>query len=141
MTKDQPITAFVYGTLMFEPIIEALLGRIPENKPFRLHGYRRFRVPEQTYPAILPDPTAFVDGILYFAITFEEKKILDAYERDAYQTEYIDDGKEGRIYFYVFKQHFSNLSALQKWDKSIFDAEKQKEFVKIIQDIKNQLQL
>lgn len=53
---------FVYGTLLEDSIARKLLGRLPRHKPARLQGYARYRVKDASFPAIIPEASATVDG-------------------------------------------------------------------------------
>lgn len=52
-----PGTAFVYGTLMADEVVRVLINRVPTTRPATLHGYRRYRIKNAVYPAILPSTT------------------------------------------------------------------------------------
>ena len=45
---------FVYGTLQFPEVLRALIARVPESQPATLAGYKRYRVQNQVFPAIIP---------------------------------------------------------------------------------------
>lgn len=79
---------FVYGTLLFPEILDALLSRVPHYLDATLPAYRRFSIHDgpyvRPYPAILPEPKALVKGILLLELSKEEGQILDAYEGEDY---------------------------------------------------------
>jgi len=54
--------AFVYGTLIAEPIVKALLRRVPEQKSAALHDFTRLRLKGRAFPAIVPCEGACVHG-------------------------------------------------------------------------------
>jgi Gamma-glutamyl cyclotransferase, AIG2-like len=56
--------AFVYGTLQVPRIVKALLKREPETKPAKLQGYARYRVKDALFPAIVPEPSSSVQGMV-----------------------------------------------------------------------------
>jgi gamma-glutamylcyclotransferase (GGCT)/AIG2-like uncharacterized protein YtfP len=76
---------FVYGTLLLPAVIEALIGRVPPRLPAVLPGYRRYRLTGRAYPAIVAEPAARVDGLVYRGLAPRERMILDAFEGDAYE--------------------------------------------------------
>ncbi len=59
-----PGNAFVYGTLMADEVLKLLIHRVPKSKPATLAGFQRFRVKGQVFPAIVPEPTAKVQGMV-----------------------------------------------------------------------------
>lgn len=50
----QDRTHFVYGSLMDKNVLTTLMGRVPELIPGTLHGYRRYRVPNQGEKRLIP---------------------------------------------------------------------------------------
>lgn len=49
-------SAFVYGTLMAPEVVQTLIRRVPPMRSATLHGYTRYRVKGEVFPAIVPDP-------------------------------------------------------------------------------------
>ena len=47
-------SVFVYGTLMAEEVCDALLERPHNRFPAKLSGYKRHRIRQQVFPAIIP---------------------------------------------------------------------------------------
>ena len=77
---------FFYGTLLDADVRRAVLGRrAPETvEPATLHGWRRFKLPRVTYPAILPDGRSSVDGVLARGLDAAVRERLIAYESGDY---------------------------------------------------------
>ena len=77
---------FVYGTLADSRLQNELLGRSVLGVADKLDGYALDSVVirETTYPALVPNPTANVDGLVLL-VTPHELEILDRYETAAYQ--------------------------------------------------------
>ena len=79
---------FVYGTLMADEVLLALLARTPKRQPATLRGYVRGTVKGEAFPAILPSPEARlghkVEGLLLQDLTARELRVLDFYEDDGY---------------------------------------------------------
>ena len=75
---------FAYGTLMFAPVMQAVCGGGPPAPPLpaRLHGYQRYRVAGEVYPAIIAAAGAVVEGVLYGPIGRACWARLDAFETD-----------------------------------------------------------
>lgn len=76
---------FVYGTLIFPKVMEAVCGEVPSSIAARLPGYRRYQVQDQIYPAVEPAPNDEVDGILYRDVAQSILKRLDRYEGREYR--------------------------------------------------------
>ena len=78
---------FAYGSLMYKPVLTALLQRVPVTRPATLAGYERRVIAGRVYPAILPsaDPHASVEGVLLEGLDEYEQLLLDEYEDDSYQ--------------------------------------------------------
>lgn len=71
-------SVFVYGTLMADEVTEALLERLPARKPAKLSGFRRYRIQQQVFPAIVAATSAdTINGLLVTGLTDEELDIFD----------------------------------------------------------------
>ncbi|KAL6873643.1 hypothetical protein ACP4OV_013725 [Aristida adscensionis] len=75
-----PHDVFVYGSLMAEDVVRAVLKRVPPSAPALLSGYHRFNVKNRIYPAILPAESKKVAGKVIMGVTDEELTVLDAFE-------------------------------------------------------------
>ncbi|GJM97516.1 hypothetical protein PR202_ga14448 [Eleusine coracana subsp. coracana] len=73
-------TVFVYGSLMEEAVVRAILKRVPPAAPAILPNYHRFSIKERIYPAILPVENKKVAGKVLTGVTDDELQILDAFE-------------------------------------------------------------
>ena len=101
MALDMDIRpVFAYGTLMFDAVLVALLQRLPESRPARLIGYRRFAIRDRVYPAIVPDADSSVGssvrGLVLLGLTADERTVLDEFEDEDYiktpLTVHVDTG-------------------------------------------------
>jgi len=81
-------TLFIYGTLLFPELLQALLERIPERQPAVLPGYQRYRIYDgsrpRPYPAIYPNAEGEVKGALLYGLQPAELALLDEYEEEDY---------------------------------------------------------
>ena len=84
MADDEHEALFVYGTLMFDAVLVTLLKRLPESRPARLKGYRRFAIRDRVYPAIIPAADCSVCGLVLLGLTAKERRILDEFEDEDY---------------------------------------------------------
>lgn len=78
---------FFYGTLIDPDVRRLVLGRRAptEVEPARLAGWRRVPVAGTTYPAIVRDPLAVVDGILVRGLDAGALALLERYEGSEYE--------------------------------------------------------
>jgi gamma-glutamylcyclotransferase (GGCT)/AIG2-like uncharacterized protein YtfP len=92
---------FIYGSLMSERVLSALLHRVPRVQPAILSGYHRFRIRERPYPAIAPVPADFsasngsppggeVAGLVLCGLSAEEHALLDYFEDDEYTKQTVE---------------------------------------------------
>jgi len=88
---------FIYGSLMSESVLQALIKRTPQIQPATLHGFHRFRIRNRPYPAIAPfspgsaSPVgAVVQGLLLCGLSEEEHALLDYFEDDEYVKQTVE---------------------------------------------------
>lgn len=71
---------FAYGTLMDPRIIGRVTGRsFPKPVAATLQGYRKHDT-VLGYPVIFPDSEHSVQGVVFYSLTEQDWKKLDAYE-------------------------------------------------------------
>nr|CAB3468935.1 unnamed protein product [Digitaria exilis]CAB3471363.1 unnamed protein product [Digitaria exilis] len=75
-----PHSVFVYGSLMADEVVRAILNRVPPAAPALLPNYHRFNVKGRVYPGILPVDSKKVAGMVLMGVTDEELQLLDAFE-------------------------------------------------------------
>lgn len=66
---------FFFGTLMDRDVLELVLARPVDGaglQPATLHGYRRVRVRKDSFPMLVEDAAAAVEGIVFETRTTEE---------------------------------------------------------------------
>ncbi|XP_006657314.3 AIG2-like protein D [Oryza brachyantha] len=71
---------FVYGSLMADEVVRAIIKRVPASSPALLPNYHRFNIKERIYPAILPAQSKKVAGKVIMGVTDAELHILDEFE-------------------------------------------------------------
>ncbi len=96
-----PDALFVYGTLQFDTVLKALLGRIPEQTPASAPGYRAAALEGRVYPGLVR--RAFggsAPGVLLLDLSNEEWRILDAFEDKRYDLKEValSNGQTGLAY-------------------------------------------
>lgn len=92
---------FVYGTLRFPPVLQALLGRVPALSDAELPGWRAAALPGRTYPGLVPGAGA--RGVVLDGLTEEEWAVLDAFEGSGYiRSEVVlADGRTAWTYIWL----------------------------------------
>ncbi|HEY6422925.1 MAG TPA: gamma-glutamylcyclotransferase family protein [Pseudonocardiaceae bacterium] len=74
---------FVYGTLVFDDVVSALLDRIPRQLEAKAPGWRIVRLPEKVYPGLVPGHGE-ANGKVFTDLTDAEWATLDAFEDPDY---------------------------------------------------------
>jgi hypothetical protein len=90
--NTERVTFFFYGTLMDAAICARVTGMAvtaAKLRPATLDGYRRVRVAEQHYPAIVPAPGSRVTGCLLRNAPPEAQRRLALYEDDTYEAKWL----------------------------------------------------
>lgn len=118
---------FVYGTLMYPPVLNLLLKRVPTLTPATVKGFRRCRVLNQPYPAVVIDAAASVDGLLLSGLLADEIETLHDYEGEEYvlHTGVEAVTKEGRttcaLYLWDTDEYGDRLVCpSEPWDEQAF---------------------
>lgn len=96
-----PDVLFVYGTLQFDAVLMALLGRIPEQVPASAPGYRAATLKGRVYPGFVVHPCGgSAPGAVLLNLSNDEWRILDAFEDKQYGLREVplSNGKLGWAY-------------------------------------------
>ncbi|KAL3747966.1 AIG2-like protein D [Eucalyptus grandis] len=121
------VNVFVYGSLLVDDVVRALLNRVPPSSPALLPDFHRFSIKGRVYPAILPLPKHTVSGKVLMGITVPELDMLDTFEdveytRTTVQVTLLDSSDKLEAEAYVWSdKHDPNLYG--DWD---FEEWKQK---------------
>lgn len=78
---------FVYGTLLDEDILRAVLNRTVCDTQMQygtIAGYQKFTYPGDTFPILIPSPAHSVEGALLFDLSEQDLLRIDFYEGDEY---------------------------------------------------------
>ena len=76
---------FTYGSLLFDPVVDALLGYVPRRQNAVVSGWARFGVPGKPYPVLVATPGCAVAAIVLTGLTREDWRIVDAFENPNYE--------------------------------------------------------
>lgn len=91
---------FVYGTLRFPEVLDALLGRVPGLSPARVEGWRAAALEGRVYPGLVAAPGAVAEGMLVHGLGVDELALLHAYEDVEYDVVRLrlSDGRPALAY-------------------------------------------
>lgn len=110
---------FAYGSLQLRQVFESVTGCSRQPVPAVLEGYRRTRLQGFAFPAILPDPEASTDGVLYSELDDHAWLRLDAFEDDFYDrisvTVTFAGGEISESDVYVLRDDQAYLSLNVPW--------------------------
>lgn len=106
---------FAYGTLMWPEVLETVIGRRVGGMPATLHGFRRLRVKEKLYPALVDAHSHnVVEGIFYRDLTEEEFRRLDRFEGEEYDRKEVCIGTQ-RAHVYVLNGGWRHIADSRPW--------------------------
>lgn len=86
MTSRKPL--FVYGSMLDEDVLRVVLDRTAPpsaRRGARLLGYRRVRLPDESYPILSPAPNGIVNGVLISDLQEEDWKRVQFFESEEYE--------------------------------------------------------
>ncbi len=121
--EDRPL--FAYGTLMFPEIIEAVVGRVPDQRPAIIEGHRRLVVAGELFPALIVNEEGddTVEGVIYSNISPKEWDDLIAFEDPFYKLERVDvhcSGRQMSALAFVLPLALSSLLSEKIWEPDAF---------------------
>ncbi|MFF3157974.1 gamma-glutamylcyclotransferase family protein [Streptomyces sp. NPDC057910] len=93
---------FAYGTLQFDAVLEALIGRIPQRVSARASGWRAASLGGRVYPGLVAAPGSAAPGVLLTDLSRRERVILDAFEDDRYDLREVPLASGGHGLAYVW---------------------------------------
>ncbi|MFG3126678.1 gamma-glutamylcyclotransferase family protein [Streptomyces tendae] len=93
---------FAYGTLQFDAVLEALIGRIPQRVSGRAPGWRAASLEGRVYPGLVAAPGSAAPGVLFTDLSRREWTILDAFEDDRYDLREVTLASGGRGLAYIW---------------------------------------
>ena len=120
------IRLFVYGTLQHGPLLDQLLGRVPESEPAVLPEHRAAPLLGRPYPGLVVDPTTEAAGRLVH-VTETELVVLDHFEGPEYERSEVvaidADGSPVACQVWLLTGPSRRLVVEGSWDLERFLAE------------------
>ena len=80
-----PTHLFIYGSLLFDDVFEAVTGVRLQSQPATLREFGRYRVAGASYPAIVPEAGASTTGAIILDVDLATIAALDRFEGDMYE--------------------------------------------------------
>ncbi|WP_405936846.1 gamma-glutamylcyclotransferase [Streptomyces sp. NBC_00726] len=111
---------FVYGSLTFREVQEALLGRVPDARPAAVAGWRNAALRARPFPGLVAG-AGRVPGSLLTGLDADERALLDAYEGPMYEGRTVPLEGGGQAWTYVCVDH--GLVLDEDWDRERFGTE------------------
>ncbi|MDX3204751.1 gamma-glutamylcyclotransferase family protein [Streptomyces scabiei] len=119
--SQRPDVLFCYGTLQFDAVLRALLGRVPQQSPASAPGYRAAALEGRVYPGLVAETSAGVaSGLVLTDLSNEEWRILDAFEDARYELRELplSNGEWGWAYIWR-----GGDVRVDDWDAAEFEAQ------------------
>jgi gamma-glutamylcyclotransferase (GGCT)/AIG2-like uncharacterized protein YtfP len=124
---------FSYGTLQFDAVMEAVVGRCFEAVPARLYGYERRVVSGQNYPAIVRNEEKFTEGTLFGGLDPETLVRLDLFEGSLYRRDWVRLETGVGAWAYVVAPGKQHLLSNRPWQPDVFLQEHAEAFIESCQ--------
>jgi gamma-glutamylcyclotransferase (GGCT)/AIG2-like uncharacterized protein YtfP len=115
-----PDVLFCYGTLQFDAVLGALLGRIPARRPASAPGWRAAALEGRVYPGLVVSGSdGAAGGMLLTDLSCKEWKILDAFEDTRYELRTVTLATGERGWAYVWP---GGEVRQEDWDTAEFES-------------------
>jgi len=116
---------FVYGTLQYPDVAQAVTGQRLEGHPARLDGYARYQVRRAPFPGIVPAHGRSVEGLIYAGIDAHTLAHIDAFEGSLYRRESVTvvlvaTNARAAAQAYVVRPRYRSRLAARDWDEHGF---------------------
>ena len=135
-------TVFVYGTLSFDEIISALLGRKARGAPAKIYGYKIVRITGKRYPGLIKSSNkkSSVEGMVHSDVSSEELKLLNTFEDDFYKLEseivVCENGKTVTALTYIVPKENLNFASSEEWDRGGFRRKHLADYMKMVSEFR-----
>lgn len=80
-----PAPLFVYGTLQFPEVMQALILRVPPMQPVVVPGWQAAAMPPKVYPVLIQADQSQAAGHLLDDLNDQEWAVLDGFEDPMYE--------------------------------------------------------
>lgn len=83
--NDMSRHVFTYGSLMFAEVWQTVVRGRYRSEVVTLPGHARYAIDGESYPAVVPQAGASVEGRLYFDVMPDDLQRLDVFEGSDYR--------------------------------------------------------
>jgi gamma-glutamylcyclotransferase (GGCT)/AIG2-like uncharacterized protein YtfP len=101
---------FVYGTLMFPEVLDALLGRVPDSAAASISGWKAVGLSNRVYPGLVQASASTTNGRLLTGLSRDEWQVLDDFEDDTYELRQLSLDHGAQAWSYIWPDHHSATS-------------------------------
>lgn len=116
---------FTYGTLMFPPVWQRVVGLAVEATPATAHGFAAYTVGGEVYPGLVPEAGASTPGVVYVGLDAALLARLDAFEGPQYTRGPLEalgaDGRQRRCHAYLLRPEFRGVLSPHRWTAEWFE--------------------
>lgn len=131
---NRGVNVFTYGSLLFDGVWEAVVGRIGPSFEGRLDGFEAWKITGQVFPGLAPACGHQVAGRVWQGVTAVELAKLDAFESGIYDRERVpvqtSSGKLLKCWAYVVRPDCRDRLRNERWDRDEFQRLHLEDFVK-----------
>lgn len=124
MPSNAVVNVFTYGSLMFDQVWRAVVGRLNPSVYGRLDCFVAWKLAGQTFPGMAPAPGHHVLGRIWQQVTQDELARLDAFESRIYDRTALnlqtDDGVQIEAWTYVVRPDCRGMLLNEPWDSQEF---------------------
>src|SRR5690606_12204581 len=113
---------FTYGSLMFPAVWQRVVRSEYRSAPALLPGFARYAVSGETYPGLVRQAGAAVNGVVYFDVDDADLLTLDVFEGSEYRREAVTVSLEADRNLVVETYVFTATGRLtnREWDPQAF---------------------
>lgn len=115
---------FVYGTLLFKPVMKIVVEHEYNSKPASLDNYTRYSINRRVYPGIVQRDHGCVNGLVYFDLNECAIQRLDYFEGDEYLRKQVMPvlitGESLYADAYIISSQHQGIVNHNKWDEDVF---------------------
>jgi gamma-glutamylcyclotransferase (GGCT)/AIG2-like uncharacterized protein YtfP len=125
MAFNRGMNVFTYGSLMFEEVWRAVVGRTGPSVAGQLTGYEAWKLVGQTFPGLAPAPGRQVNGRIWQDVTETELARLDVFESGIYDRQRLavraEDDTTLPCWAYIVRPDSRTLLLNEPWDREEFE--------------------
>jgi len=113
---------FTYGSLMFPQVWQCVVAGAYRSLSAAANGHARFAIAGETYPGMVAQTGAMVEGVLYFDVNPDDLAALDRFEGEDYRRAIIEvvlaDGRQVSCATYIYTGERLSAAA---WNPAAFE--------------------